>query len=522
MPAPSERPKRPRASLYRNWVTYCGGLLAVGGLILVLMGALFQYSLRRPSPYADIITYMMFPSIIVVGLVVMGAGMRRESMRRRRLGTKAALPFPSLDLNDPRQRHLFALMMAVASILFIVFAFAGYNGFLATESVSFCGSTCHTQMGPEMTAYQHSPHAHVACVECHVGGGAGSYVASKLNGMKQLWGVVSQSYSRPIPTPIKGLRPARETCQECHWPAKAWGAKLYQRPHFRYDEKSTPEQIMMRLKVGGGEGANGSGIHWHMALENEVTFVAEDDHLQSIPWVQIKRQDGSKTAYFRSERPIDPAALPTMKQHTMDCIDCHNRPAHTFETPDVAIDRALANDVISRTLPFAKSLSVDTLSKEYASRDLAHAGMAKDVRAFYAERYPDVAAARAGDVAKLVDGLEAIYDQNVFPEMKVSWTTYPSNIGHRNSAGCFRCHDGKHVSPEGKVLTAACDVCHTQPQRGAQTPFGEDMPKIEAEWHPWQTPESHLKVEKHKNILCHECHVTGRRPKTECNSCHSH
>jgi nitrate/TMAO reductase-like tetraheme cytochrome c subunit len=520
MPAQSVRPKR--ASLYRNWVTYCGGLLTAGGVILVLMAVLFQYSLRRPSPYVGIITYMVFPSIILLGLIVAGAGMRRESMRRRRLGTTDALPFPSVDLNDPRQRHIFAMILAAGSVLFVVFAFAGYNAFLATESVAFCGSTCHTQMGPEMTASQHSSHARVACVECHVGGGAGPYVASKLSGVTRLWAVVFHSYDRPIPTPIKGLRPARETCQECHWSAKPWGAQLYQRPHFRYDEKSTPEQIVMRMKVGGGDGQSGAGIHWHMAVQNEVTYVADDDHLQSIPWVRVTRPDGSATEYFRSDKPVDAAALPGMAHHTMDCMDCHNRPAHTFETPDLAIDRVLAAQIVSPTLPFVKSLSVDVLSKEYATRDLAHEGMARDVRAFYAERYPDVLTSRAADVGKLIDGLDAIYDQNVFPEMKVSWTTYPSNIGHRNSPGCFRCHDGKHVSPDGKVLFSSCDTCHTQPERGPQTGFGEAMTRVESDWHPWQTPEKHLKIEKHKNILCHECHVTGRRPKTECNSCHSH
>jgi hypothetical protein len=503
-------------------VTYAGGLLVVVGLVLMLMGLLFQFSLRKPGPYAGIITFVIFPGIIVAGLAVALGGMWRESRRRLRMHTSEALPFPAVDLNEPRQRRIFTILVLAASVLFAVFAFAGYNAFLITESVGFCGSTCHTQMGPEMTAYQRSPHARVPCVACHVGDGAGHYVASKLNGMKQLAGVVFKTYDRPIPTPIKGLRPARETCEECHWSAKGWGSQLYQRPHFRYDEKSTPEQISMLIKTGGGQGAYGAGIHWHMAVENEVTFVSDDDHLQSIPWVSVKRSDGSVVEYTRTEKRVEPNVLATLPKHTMDCIDCHNRPAHTFETPDVAIDRALSAGVVSSTLPWVKSLSVDSLSKEYPTRDDAHEGIKKDVQAFYAEKYPDVATARAVDIQKLVDGLVEIYDQNVFPEMQVSWKSYPSNMGHRNSPGCFRCHDGKHVTPDGKVLISECKACHTEPQRGPQSGMGESMAAVEKDWHPWQMPEKHLKIEKHKEIQCYECHVMGRRPKTECNECHSH
>lgn len=523
MPQGSVPARRKRASLYRNWVTYCGMTLAVSGVVLIFMAMLFQYSIRRPSPYAGIITYVAFPSVVLLGIALGLGGMWRESRRRRRLGTAEALPFPSVDLNDPRQRRRFVLLAAATSVAVVALAFSGYNGFLLTESVSFCGSTCHVQMGPELTAYRNSPHARVACVECHVGGGAGPYVASKANGAKQLAAVIFHTYDWPIATPVRGLRPARETCEECHWPAQTWGSRLYERPHFRYDEKATREQISMLVKIGGGENLYGTGIHWHMVVQNEVTFVADDNHLQSIPWVRVKRPDGTATEYFRKFNPVEPGALPTMTHHTMDCIDCHNRPAHAFETPDVAVDRALSVNGLPSTLPWVKLLSVDTLSADYATRDFAHAGIDKNVRAFYAERYPDLAATRAQDVTRLIDGLEAIYDANVFPEMKVSWKSYPNNLGHRNSPGCFRCHDGQHVSPEGRVLVSDCTVCHTQPQRGAPSVDGTVAPgPATQDWHPWQTPEKHLKIEKHKNILCSECHIAGRRPKTECNECHSH
>ncbi len=515
-------PKRTRHYLYRNPVSYLGGVVVGVGSLLVVVAMLMELSLKSPGPYFGIFTYIVFPGIVIGGIAVILFGMWRESLRRRRAGTVDARPYPAMDLNDPAQRTWFTIAGVIVAGLFVLLTFALYNGIQVTESVSFCTNSCHTPMHPEAVAYAHSPHARVACVECHVGSGAGWYVHSKVNGMKQLAGVVFNTYDRPIPTPIKGLRPARDTCEACHWPEKRWGSQLYQRPNFQYDEKSTPEQITMLIKTGGGVGAYGAGIHWHMAIGNQVTFVAEDDHLQEIPWVKVKRGDGSSVEYTRTEKKVDAATLAGLKQHTMDCMDCHNRPAHDFNTPDIAVDRALAVSAISPTLPWVKLLAVETLSKTYATREAAHDGMRRSVTAFYAEKYPDIATARAVDITKLADGLQTIYDESVFPEMKVSWDTYPSNIGHRNSAGCFRCHDGKHVSPDGKVLTADCKACHTAPQRGPQSGMGEAMMTSEKDWHPWQIPENHLAIEKHKNIQCYECHLAGRKPKTECNECHSH
>jgi hypothetical protein len=374
-------------------------------------------------------------------------------------------------------------------------------------------------MEPEYKTYLSSPHARVACVDCHVGEGATWYIHSKVSGVRQLMAVITGSYSRPIPTPIKGLRPARETCQRCHWPEKSWGSQLYQRPHFRYDEKNTPEQISMLIKTGGG-GENGAGIHFHMFLDNEVTYVAEDEHLQEIPWVEIKRRDGSKTTYFRTEKKVAPEMVATMQKHVMDCMDCHNRPAHDFEPPDIAVDRSLAAGTIATTLPFVKSVAVDALAREYPSREAAHTGLKREMTAFYAEKYPDVVTDRAVDLDKAVAAVTAIYDRNVFPEMKVSWNTYPSNIGHRNWPGCFRCHDGKHVADDGKVLISECKACHTEPRRGPQSGMGEAMATTAKDWHPWEIPEAHLAIAKHAQIQCYECHMAGRRPKTECKDCH--
>jgi nitrate/TMAO reductase-like tetraheme cytochrome c subunit len=521
-PPTSKPPRRKGRALHRNGVSYVGGFLVVVGLVLLAMSVVMQFSIKHPGPYFGIFTFLLFPGVILVGLALYGLGMRLESGRRRRTGNPEARPYPALDLNDPRQRLRFQVGLVSSSVLFIVLAFSGYNGLLLTSSVGFCGNTCHTQMEPEMTAYGSSPHARVSCVDCHVGGGASHYMQAKMNGVKQVTEVMLGTYARPIPTPTN-LRPARETCEACHWPSKTWGSTVYQRPHFRYDEASTAEQITMLMRVGGGKGAYGDGIHWHMAAENVVTYVTNDAHGQDIPWVRIVRGDGSAVEYWRSEKPLDPAKLGALTKQTMDCIDCHNRPAHTFETPDVAVDKALAAGVFSKTLPWAKSLAVETLSTAYASRAAAHEGIPKAVRAFYQQKYPEVVAMRGADMDKLGAGLLELYDRNVFPEMRVDWTTYPSNLGHRNSAGCFRCHDGKHVAADGKVLVSECKVCHSMPQRGPPTAQGDPMPDSNEDWHPWQMTAmtaKHVKVD-HRTIQCHECHEGGRKPKTECNDCHA-
>jgi len=512
-------PKQAHKGLYRNWVSYLGGVIAVAGVLLVIFFILLGFSLKHPSPYIGIFTFVIFPTFIVTGLGTALVGMRLEARRRVRVGATEALPYPAFDLNEPRQRRRFGVAMVAGTLLLVIFAFSGYNGFLLTESVGFCGETCHV-MKPERTAYLASSHARVRCVECHVGEGADWYVHSKLSGARQLFAVIFKTYETPIPTPVQNLRPARETCERCHWPEKFVQAQLYQRPHFRYDEQNTPEQITLLVKTGGG-GENAGGIHWHMFIDNQVTYVAEDSHLQEIPWTQVKHRDGKVVEYFRQEKKINGEQLKGMKKHVMDCMDCHNRPAHSFQPPDLAVDRALAAGTIPPSLPFVKSISVDALSRNYPNEQAAHAGLKSDILAFYAEKYPEISKNRAPEIDKTVEAVVGIYDRNVFPEMKVSWDTYPSNIGHRYWPGCFRCHDGKHVSNDGQVLKSSCDVCHSEPKRGPQTGMGEVLAKAERDWHPWEIPERHLAIAKHKEIQCSACHLAGRRPKTKCKDCHN-
>jgi len=371
-------------------------------------------------------------------------------------------------------------------------------------------------MEPEFTAYQESPHARVPCVDCHVGSGASWYVKSKISGARQVIAVTFGTYPKPIPTPIENLRPARETCEECHWPAKFFGTQLKQIPHFRYDEKNTPEQISLGIKTGGGSGELGesAGIHWHMITENKATYIALDNKLQDIPWIKATRTDGTEDEYISLDYKGDPKEFATREKKEMDCMDCHNRPTHIYEPPEAAVDKAMASHLISRTLPWVKKVVVDALVVEYPTREKAHEGLRTDIATFYRNRYPDVYKSRKADVEKAIDTAINIYNHSVFPDMKVNWKTYASNIGHRNWPGCFRCHDGRHVAKSGKVLTTECSICHTMPERGPLAPLGTMMPGPKMAWHPMSLEG------KHARTLCSNCHSAGYRPPNNCAECH--
>jgi len=510
----SDRTKQ--AFLYRNPISYLGGLVAAGSVALIVVTLVLMVVLGGGSPYFGIFAFLVLPMFVVLGVLVVLLGMRRESHRRRRLGTTEAPPYPRVDLNEPVQRRRFAAASIGAFLLLILLAVTGYHGFLFTESVTFCGRTCHVVMEPEYTAYQASPHAKVSCVECHVGHGAGWYVKSKLSGVRQVFAVMLDTYETPIPVPIKDLRPARETCEECHWPQKFYGAQLIRNPHFRYDEANTAEQITFLVKTGGGSPKLGenAGIHFHMIIENQITFAHADEKQQVIPWVSVRHDDGSVSEYVSTETTLSGEELAKLPRRVMDCMDCHNRPTHIFPAPEGAIDIALSSGLISPSLPWIKKVAVDALVREYPDRESATRGISEEIRGFYAAKYPQVAAASRTAIEQACEAVTAIYARSVFPRMNVNWQSYASNIGHRNWPGCFRCHDGKHATATGKTLTTECTVCHTMPQRGPLAPIGAEVPASASGWHPWD-----LKG-KHATMLCNRCHAAGYRPPTECAECH--
>src|SRR5215831_16503271 len=219
-------------SLFRNYISYFGLMITVASLTSIVLLVLLQFFSPIENPYTDLITFMIVPSIMGFGLVVALVGAILERRRRRREGASSIKPFPVIDLNNGRSRRKFVTFLLVAFLFLFASAFGSYRAFDYSESVTFCGQACHVPMKPEFIAHQASPHAHIRCVECHVGGGAKAFIHYKFNGLHQLWGVVSGHYDRPIPTPVVDMREATATCQACHWAQKYYGDQIRVFDHY--------------------------------------------------------------------------------------------------------------------------------------------------------------------------------------------------------------------------------------------------------------------------------------------------
>lgn len=454
--------------LMRNWISLIGIALASVAFANIVFLFLIDVFSSSHSPYIGIFAYMLMPGLMILGFLLIAVGALRER-HRRRTSEPSIQRFPTLDLNNPAQRSSLAFFLSFLVIFIVLSAVGSYRAYEYTDSTQFCGQLCHTVMHPEFTAHQASPHSRVACVDCHVGSGAGWYVRSKLSGTRQLFKTALNTFPRPIETPVANLRPARETCEQCHWPKKFFGAQLKVINHFSYDEKNTPGQVRMLVKIGGGDERTGmtGGIHWHMNIANVIQYKS-DAKRQTIPYVSMKDASGNVTEYWAEGASQD--ATQGMQQRTIDCVDCHNRPTHIYMPPDRSVDLALAARRINPDLPYAKQQGVTLLSAEYKTTDEAMKAIAQQVPAFYQEKYPNIAKEKPQDIGAMVSELQRIFKQSIFPEMKVNWKTHPDNVGHFYSSGCFRCHDGQHKSKDGKVISKDCNACHSIMGQESGTP----------------------------------------------------
>ena len=457
-----------KQKLTRNAISLAGMALAIVAAANILFLFLIDVMSAHPNAYVGILAYMVMPGFLVLGLLMIPLGMLWE---RRKRGHET---LPTLDLNSPKQRSSVAFVLSFVVVFLMLSAVGSYRAYEFTDSVSFCGELCHTVMHPEFTAYQQSPHARVACVECHVGSGASWYVKSKMSGLRQVYAATFNTFPRPIPSPVQNLRPAAQTCEQCHWPKKFWGAQLKTINHFGYDEKNTPRVINLLVKTGGGDANNGmaTGIHWHMNIANRVTYIS-DEKRQTISYVKsVDAKTGEATEYFSKDNAPTADAVAKATQRNMDCIDCHNRPTHIYVPPDRSVDNSIVAGRIDPSLPYVKSQAVTILTKEYKSTDEAVKTIGTDFPKYYATTYPQIAQQKAKQIQDATTELQRIFKTTTFPEMKVDWKTHPNNIGHLYYNGCFRCHDGNHVSKNGKVISKDCTICHTvlsQSENGVET-----------------------------------------------------
>ena len=489
-PEPNPPPAHPRTSLFRNWLSLSGLLIALGSLFSFVLLFVLDSVAHVADPYIGILTYLVAPGFLITGLIVAVVG---ALWHRHRLKVARPLKALQIDLSRPRDRRILGIFIGSSVCFLLVSAVGSYKTYQFTESVQFCGQACHTVMKPELTAYLNGPHARVACAECHIGPGASWFVRSKLSGTYQVYATLFDKYPRPIPTPIKNLRPAKETCSECHWPKEFVGNLDRTFNYFLGDETNTPYSLRLLLKVGGGDPTHGpvGGIHWHMSISSQVEYIATDETRQKIPWVRLTDSAGVVTVFRESTFTND---LSRYQIRTMDCIDCHNRPAHRYAPPDRAVDLAMALGNVDRALPYIKSNAVYALTRPYKDDIEARDGIAT----FLANRYPDNPRIR-----QAIPFVQQIYTQNFFPLMKANWSVYPDNIGHRNWPGCFRCHDGRHKSEDGSHTIKAndCNACHIILAQGK----GAELLQLTAQGTKFKHPGDYYDPA----YSCTDCHGPG-------------
>ncbi len=446
---------------FYNPVTLTGASLAALSFGLILFLMLLQALSPEPKPYMGIIAFVLLPAFLLVGLGIAAVGIYKEH-RKSITGKRIERKFPLLDLNEPKHRRAFILFAAITILLLLFSAFGSYQAYEYTDSDEFCGTICHSVMNPEYTAYKNSPHARVGCVNCHIGSGAEWYVRSKFSGAYQVYSVLFNKYSRPIPTPISNLRPAQETCEQCHWPKNFFSEKKVVFNSYLSDSVNTKSTLTMLLKIGGGNSELGTsaGIHWHMNIANKVLYYPLDESRQTIPWVKIISNETGKEEIYKI-KGFDASKLNPDSIRTMDCIDCHNRPTHIYRDPYSLVDNLMAVGRIDNKLPYIRSIAVESMESQYTRKDIALDSIKIKIADFYSSNYPYLAEKEKDKIDTAIRQIQNVYSLNYFPEMRVNWKYFPNNIGHLYSPGCFRCHDGQHYSDSGKVISKDCNICHT-------------------------------------------------------------
>ena len=411
------------------------------------------------NPYIGIIAFLILPAVFLVGLLLIPWGIARERKLARRAREQGQPPprFPVIDLNLDQTRKWALLFVVMTAANVVILAVATYKGVEVMESTEFCGTACHV-MAPEYTAYERSPHSRVKCVACHIGPGADWFVKSKLSGAWQVISVAFDLYPTPIPTPVHDLRPARETCEQCHWPTKFVGDRLRVITHHADDEANSELKTVLLMHIGGLDGAASEGIHWHVDPDIQIRY-RSDEAREKIYEVELTGANGTVKRYF-ADGDAESEEGATAGWRIMDCVDCHNRPTHVFRLPAEEVDLALQQGRIPRSLPFLRREGILALHAEYATHEAARQGIASAISLFYEKSYPDLPRGPGSAIQEAGETLGEIYCTNVFPSMNVSWGTYPSHIGHESSPGCFRCHNDEHATADGEVISQDCFSCH--------------------------------------------------------------
>jgi nitrate/TMAO reductase-like tetraheme cytochrome c subunit len=415
------------------------------------------------NPYKGAVLYLILPVIGFVGVVLTIAGM---IVGRRRIQER--LTAGATNRKTALHRLVVFLVITIAANL-LIGSQLSYRAVTYMDTPQFCGAMCH-MMKPEYVGHQDSTHASVECAECHIAPTAGGWIEAKMNGTRQLWEMITNTYPRPIPSALESRRlvPSKETCENCHWAEKLTGTRLVVSPSYGTDEKNSSSYSVLMMLVGGSQM---KGIHQaHFAAGWEIRYSASDSKRQTILWVEQRNTRTRETKTYLASG-IKPEQLTQLPKFSMQCVDCHNRPTHDFLPADRALNRALALGELDATLAFIKKQGLAVLQGNYSSSADAARKIPAAIETFYEQSYPQVYAQRKADVRRAGNAILAIYNRNVFPDMKVTWGTYANNLGHTDSLGCFRCHDGSHTTADGKnTIGQDCTSCHQLLAVGESSP----------------------------------------------------
>lgn len=455
--------------LWSNWISLLGAVITSITAVTVLAALAIDLLSTGLNAYAAAILFLIMPGLFALGLALIPLGLYRERRRAARAGVapgerdqlQAALR-TAMASKTTRNRVAFVLLMTVLNVL--IFATVTHRAVTFMETPQFCGNVCHSVMQPEFDAYKTSPHSKVACVQCHVGDGAGSAVKAKLSGLRQVWGIATGTFHRPIETPVHNLRAARETCETCHQARKYFGVQLGFRTRFKEDKENSPQVTALMFPIGGVDPQTGKagGIHSHVGSDFQIRYEVLDAKRQLIGKIQRIENGRVVTEWL----PPKDRTQPVRETRVMDCVDCHNRPTHVYDaSPEVAVNRALVEGTLDRTVPWLRKIARGVLEAGHPARAEAELQFRRALDEAYRREHPEaIPATEKLDAA--ARGIAALYRRNVYPDMNLTWNNYPSNIGHGgpdpgNFKGqCFRCHDGDHQTKEGKAISNKCEVCH--------------------------------------------------------------
>jgi hypothetical protein len=453
--------KLPRS--FYSWTTIAGAALAFISILMIVFLMAISLVFDRGDSYSGLVTYIILPVFLVIGLLMIPIGAIRKRKKNKLSTDEENHKLPIINLNDHGQRTAVMIFVLGSTVFLLLSSIGSYEAFHYTESNEFCGTLCHNVMEPEYVTYHGSAHARVNCVECHVGSGAGWYVRSKLSGLYQVYSVLTNSFPTPIETPVHSLRPARETCEKCHWPEKFYDRKFVTNRHYLSNDENSEWDISLLIKTGPKISSQGlhEGIHWHINPEVKMEYLPLNRKRDSIGLVVYTNlKTGEVTTYRDVNLDFEIPDNHSEELRQMDCLDCHNRPSHNYQSPSTFFDQSMSAGRIDNSIPEIKMVAMGILHEDYPTKDSALKAIQVKVQEYYSDNYPEMMESDSEKINQAIAALQEGYSHNIFPFMKAKWTAYPNFISHIESNGCFRCHNNTFTSDEGRVISNDCLLCH--------------------------------------------------------------